>query len=521
MNASEEYAIKKIAKGGLIIFTGMILSSLTFLLYRILAARYLSPSDYGLLSMGIVFLNIGALFGLVGIHHSIGKFINHYLAIKRFDRVKGIIILSFCITIPSSIIIFLALYYSSQSLALNIFKIEELAPIISIFSFGIPLIVIAQLLKFYFFTFKKPEYSIVSETIFEKFFNLLLLLFAISISASLLFLSWMYITSLLISLIVASILLGKILLKNMPVIFKKEINPVFDVKQLLSFSIPLMIVGILDIALGWTDIIMIGVFRSSLEVGFYNTAYVISSAFLIIWIAIGDMFYPIISELYAKKQKTSIRKTFEVTSRWIFVLALPLLVFIIVFPSRTLSLVFGHKYLDAAIPLVILTLGYFPLAIFGLSEQGLRTYKKIKFLGVSTLIALVINILLNFLLIPPYGMIGASISTTLSLIFFTIIRFVKFKKILHFSFDLNLYKKYIYSAIISFIAVFSLFKILNLFSTYLFISAILLYMIFYFVLLILFKSFSKEDIAIFEAAERKTGISIPFLKYFLKTNRNK
>jgi len=222
------------------------------------------------------------------------------------------------------------------------------------------------------------------------------------------------------------------------------------------------------------------------------------------------------SELYAKNAKNSIRKTFEVVSRWIFILILPISLLALVFPARILSITFGKTYIDAAMPLAILIIGYFLLIFLGLSEQGLRIFKKTKFLGISTSLALVWNIILNILLVPRYGIIGAATATTISLVTLSLVRYFVFKRVLKFSYDRLLYVKYISSGIISLIVVFYTFKLLNLFGTLFFILAILTYVISYFTLLIVFKSFSEADIAILEAVERKIGVKLKVLKKFLR-----
>ena len=514
MEKLESYAIKKVAKGGVIIFAAIILSSLAFLFYRIIAARYLGPSDYGMLTLGIVILKITTIFGLLGIHMSIGKFINHYLAKKQYGRAKGLLISSFSVTISFSFLLLLLLYTFSGFMEQNVFRIEGISAVIKIFSFAIPFSVLTQLFYYYFFAFKKPGYVIISESIFEKLANLLFLLLVIFISASVYFLSLGYIISLVISSI-AGIILFK---SNILAIFKKGIKPLFELKQLISFSFPLMIAGVLGAALAWTDTIFIGIYGSSSDVGIYNAAYLIASSLMIIWLSFGEVFYPIISELYAKRAKTSISRIFEVSSRWIFILVLPIFVFILVFPTRAISLVFGNGFLEANLPLLILIVGYFFITISGLTDQGLRTFKKTRFIGVSTFISFLMNILLNFLLVPPYGMVGAAIATSITIITFSIIRIVVFKKILSFNYELNLYFRYIFLAIISFFLVFSIFKLLNLFSTFFFIIAIMLYLMSYFALIIFSKSFSKEDIMVLQALERKLGISIPFLKLLLNNN---
>ena len=67
MDKLEDYAIKNVAKGSFIIFLGVMFSSIIFLFYKVLAARYLGPSDYGLLILGITILNIASVLGLVGL----------------------------------------------------------------------------------------------------------------------------------------------------------------------------------------------------------------------------------------------------------------------------------------------------------------------------------------------------------------------------------------------------------------------------------------------------------------------
>ena len=502
MNKLEDYAIKKVAKGGFIIFMGIILSSIAFLFYRILAARYLGPADYGMLTLGITILNVASLLGLAGIHQSIGKFINHYLAKKQYDKVKGTLISSFIITISLSVLVLLILYYSSNFIAESIFNIPGLSTTIAIFSIGVPFSVLTHLLKHYFFAFKKPEYAIVSESIFEKSLNLIFLIVLISISASLFTIGWMYVVTLIISSIVAALLL-RLKVKS---ILRKALKTTLNFKQLLSFSSPLILVGIFGTTLAWTDTIIIGIFKSDIDVGMYNAAYIIASAIMIFWFSFGDIFYPIISELYAKKAKESIRKNFEIVSRWIFIIAFPVFLIVLIYSPMIIPLLFGQSYQKAASPLSILIIGYFFVTIFGLAEQGLRTFKKTKFLGVSTLLVFLMNVALNVILIPRFGIMGAAVATTFSLLTVSLVRSLYFRKMLKFGYNKMLYLKFISSGILALATFFYIIKLFGNLGKYFFIPALIAYIIVYFMLLIIFKSFSEEDKIIIKAVKRRIGI---------------
>jgi len=332
------------------------------------------------------------------------------------------------------------------------------------------------------------------------------LIIVISVSASLHVISWAYVFSLFISFII-----GTLLLKLKVINFlKKTIKVKFDLKQLISFSSPLLLVGILGTALAWTDTIFIGIFKSSTDVGIYNAAYIIASALMIFWMSFGDIFYPIISELYARNAKNLIKKNFEIVSRWIFIIAFPIFLIVLLFPFPIISLIFGQDYQRAAVPLSILIIGYFFITIFGLAEQGLRTFKKTKFLGILTLIVFLLNIGLNIILIPLMGIIGAAFATTFSLVILSLVRLYYFKRMLNFNINKAYYSKFILSSIMASVIFFYTIKFSNI------IFALASYILTYFILLIFLKSFSKEDIEILEAVERKIGMEFTFIKKLLR-----
>jgi len=502
MKEREEHAIKKIAKGSLIIFLGIFLSTAAFFLYRIIAARYLGPADYGLFTLGFTILNIASIIALAGMHHSVGKFINHYLAGKEYHKAKGLIISSFAITLPLGILISILTYFSSGFLSNAIFGIMELRQIIAIFAIGIPFSVASQLLKYYFYAFKTPQHAIISESLFEKMLSLVFLFIIIFFSSSVGLLSLTYILSLIISSVAAFFLFNPSLKK----LLGKNINASYNLRKLAYFSFPLMITGLFGAAVAWTDTILIGIFMSEANVGLYNAAYVIASSLIIFWLSIGDIFYPIISELHSIRSKNSIKAVFEISSRWIFISTLPIIVIVLLFPTRLLSIFFGQAYLEAALPLAILVIGYFFTTYFGLAEQGLRTHERTSFLGIATISAFILNVAMAVILIPLYGITGAAIATTTTLLAVNSIKYMTYKKILKFGYDKKLYAKYIASCLISAI-LFYVFRIFGLTNTPHFLLSVFIYFAFYIALIFLFGGLSKEDKSIIEAIKRKIGIA--------------
>jgi len=128
----------------------------------------------------------------------------------------------------------------------------------------------------------------------------------------------------------------------------------------------------------------------------------------------------------------------------------------------------------------------------------------------------IVNIILNIILIPLYGIMGAAFATVISIISFHLIKFRKLKKILKFSFDYKTYTKFIIAAIIP---LFFTYLVSLYFIKMLIIIKILVfaaYLIIYGTLLITFRCFSEQDIVVLNAVERKVGVNLNPIKRIIK-----
>ena len=123
----------------------------------------------------------------------------------------------------------------------------------------------------------------------------------------------------------------------------------------------------------------------------------------------------------------------------------------------------------------------------------LKKTKIILFVGI---IITILNILLNLLLIPRYGIIGGAIAMSFSLILNYIIYSILVYKITKIFTNWIIYLKFIVSGILSLLVVY-LIKIRIEISFISLIILILIFALIYFILSIIFKSFDEQDKDIF------------------------
>ena len=109
---------------------------------------------------------------------------------------------------------------------------------------------------------------------------------------------------------------------------------------------------------------------------------------------------PIITELYSKRKFNDIKVLSITTSKWIFFVNLPLFFIILLFSKRILNVAFGSEYVAGYGALLILIFGYLFHSLTHPYTSVLGVIKKTNLILYIMIVAALINVLLNYILIP-------------------------------------------------------------------------------------------------------------------------
>ena len=166
---------------------------------------------------------------------------------------------------------------------------------------------------------------------------------------------------------------------------------------------------------------------------------------------------------------------------------------------------FGAEYVSGATALSILVFGFLIGCAVGPTGETLQTYGRTKILMATSYTGAVINILLNFFLIPVYGVNGAAVATGFSFSLVYIIRFLFTYRIVKIQpFELS-YLKIILASLIAVFIIYLLTRYVIGVSTFALIVMLFVFLLFYFFLLLLMKSFEEEDLMIMRAIDQRLG----------------
>jgi O-antigen/teichoic acid export membrane protein len=191
-------------------------------------------------------------------------------------------------------------------------------------------------------------------------------------------------------------------------------------KEFLSLSWPLAFIAFFGSIYHYLDSIMLGAWGFLKENGFYNAAYRILDISIVPGYLISISFFP---ELSRKIGQGEEKKTFLVFLSTITILAIPLALGGFFLSERIINFFYGPDYKMSILALKILI---FTALIIYLSfplSRALVSFNLQNIYFLITFIGALLNILLNFLLIPKYTLYGASTATLITYIFVTLLYF--------------------------------------------------------------------------------------------------
>ena len=191
-------------------------------------------------------------------------------------------------------------------------------------------------------------------------------------------------------------------------------------KKLLKSSTPFIIPGLMVAIYGQTDKMMLKQMISDAEIGYYSTAVSICTMWCFILSAIIDSMFPIIMEAYNENKNNFIHKN-KILYAIIFYCCILVSVFITVFAKIIVNILYGNAYLPTVNPLRIIT-WYTAFSYLGLARNAwIVCENKQKYLTPVYASAALANVILNLIFIPLYGASGAAVASLIAQILTTLV----------------------------------------------------------------------------------------------------
>jgi len=499
--------LQKIARGTGIVFAGTVISMFFGFLSRAVIARYFSTGEYGVFNLALTVLSIALVIATLGFRNSLPREVAFYKE-REPSRVKDLISTALIIIILSSLILTVLLVIFSGEISL-IFQDERLLHALKVVAFALPFSALIGVIISVSQGFGRVREKVYFQNIVYPTLFLVFVIAGALLNLSFAYIFFAYLTVQAFTLLTLVLDVRKV----KPFEFELSVDLKLG-KKLLAFSLPLMFVGILNFLMTWTDTLMLGYYKGSNVVGLYNAASPLARLIPVFLTSTSVLYVPIASGFYAKERLKELGRTYQILTKWTFLLTLPLFSLMFLFPEVAINFFFGPKYVSAALALQILALGFAFHTFLGLNGLTLVVIGQPKLNMIGDTFAVISNIVLNVLLIPKYGMVGAAVATAVSYFVANVFRsFWLYKRTGIHPFGWNYVKPLIISfVLLGFIRSLNL-RIPNIWYA---IPILIIFLVVYAFLVLLSKSIDKEDVEMLLGVERKLGIDLRIIKKVLR-----
>jgi len=389
----------KLIKNSIIYLGGTLLNKvIPFLLLPILTS-YLATDEFGVMSIYLMMMAFFSAFIGMAIHTNVAK--NYFKYSKeRLSLMIGNILMILSLT---------TLFYFLITLIASFF-FEKLFSVPSVWVLIIPIISLFQMITTINLTILRNEGKAVLYGVFEVANTIL------NIGVALLVLVYfdMGWFSRPVGMISAFSVFGII---SMVYMYKKGYITLrydsVEVKNILKLSLPLIPHVVGAIIIGLSDRFFIEEMISIEMVGVYSVGYmfgqvvmIFTEAFIMAW---SPWFYKMLAEPTEEKKRRIIKFSY------LYIIAtFGVAIFISVLAKYLIPYFLDERYKDAGDYVFWIAIGYAIHGVYKIVFPYIVHINKTAFLGVSTMVAAILNLVFNYFLVDYYGAIGAAYATAIA-----------------------------------------------------------------------------------------------------------
>ena len=406
-----------------LVLVGSLFGSFSKLFEQIVLGNVLSEAAYGDVNAGISLLTLCSILAMLGFGQGVPRFMSRFESERDFRGVwvTGVV-LAGAVSVALAGVLLAGGGWLNRTL-LDLSLVNQ--PFFGASSWVLPALFILTIpslvvLNMGFGAIRGLGNTIYRTYSYDLLYNgirtslMLILLFGVGVGA--VAAGYAYVVAATVAAVVAHLFLNRLLPLSGP--FRTH------TRAMLRFSIPLVVASAVSTLFGTIDTLMLNTLATSAETGIYNYGYQLAAGLPVVLSVFGFLYMPLASRLDADENYDEVDRIYKVTTKWIYIAVFPVFLTFVAFSDDLVSAVFGSTDPAAAMALAILSIGFFTSAANGRCQDTLSAFGYTRAILVINTVAAAINLVLNLVLIPRYGVVGAAVASALSFVSLNVIAMV-------------------------------------------------------------------------------------------------
>ncbi len=395
-------------------FLSQIISAASGALLVVILARLLDPNGYGLLFLATSVFGMFKIFSRLGVAKSTARYIAEYKD-KKPNQIPHILITSIGFIFITTLCAVIALVVSHQHIA-GLISEPELVPLLLLGSLYLAFGTLTEFIKKVLQGFEAMKFEAILKAA-TRLSELLLVVGFVILGFGVVGALIGYTLSFLLASIVG--FTGVYYLFYRKIERASEMEPGLR-RRMAEYTVPLTATSGANAVDKKLDTILVGVFVNPVAVSFYVVSKQVVQFLEVPISALGFTLSPMFGAQKSEGNIEQASRIYETALTHSLLIYIPAAAGIIILAEPLVTLVFGNDYLGAIPVLQVLGLYVILRAITRITSNALDFLGRAKSRAVIKGITSTLNVILNIILIPLIGVVGAAIATVITYSVYTI-----------------------------------------------------------------------------------------------------
>jgi O-antigen/teichoic acid export membrane protein len=409
----------------------------------VVVTRTIGAELFGKYALSNSVFQVLGVFAIFGLNAGVVRLTSKYNAKGDPQRVKGSLASGMAVSAGISVVLVTLVIALAPLLSTKVFtKMQGLDLVLRIHIIALPFYALMLVMNGYTQGFKTLKYTVIVELIMRPAVRLAIIVVLFLLGLRL----FGVVIGTVLSFIAAAALSFHFARSRSPFDYRST-STTFVTREMIFYSLPLIFARVMNIIIARSNIILVGYYIDPVATGLFGAALTISPFISFGLFSFGKIFAPVISDLWERGDRQELENTFKIVTKWCFSLGFPIFIMIMLF-APSLLLVLGPEFAGAAVSLQLLAVGQIVSALVGPAGHFLAMTGRPK-LNLANSIALAgVNVVLNIIFIPRWGINGAGLAMAISLVAINVARAVEIKLLYGFTpFRQDLFKPALAGAI--------------------------------------------------------------------------
>jgi O-antigen/teichoic acid export membrane protein len=392
-----------------VFFAGTIFTAAFSYAFKVYLARVLGAEALGIYALGMTVVGLVGIFGGLGLTWAASRFPSVYGNAGQNDDLRSFLVWSVLTLILVNGLFAFCVVVARRWISTSLYHTPVLAGYLYLFAaimfLGALTTFFAQLLTGYKEVARRTLIANIGGSLLTMVFTVVL----VELGSGL----WGYIFAQVLSAIVVLMLLVWATHRLTPRAARFSLRSIPPPpREMFSFASAAFAMDVVGFLYTQTDKVILGFYLNARMVGIYAVAATIVAFLPIALQSVNQIFSPTIADLHARGESALLNRLFQMLTKWILGLTLPLAAVVVIF-SRVLMRIFGHDFEVGWVILVIGAVGQLVNCAVGSVGYLLLMSGNERRLVRVQLVTAVFTVSGCLLLVPRWGIAGAAVAAAL------------------------------------------------------------------------------------------------------------